>query len=56
MNVGILNSHPAVSHFLRAHLINWLVNVCEVLKKEDATLPFVAVNMMDRFYKLTKDP
>lgn len=51
---GILDGHPEISKFLRAHLVNWLMHVCEVLSKEDTTLPFVAVSMMDRFYKLTK--
>lgn len=34
----ILENHPAISRFLRAHLIDWLVHVCEVLPKEDTTL------------------
>ena len=42
---GILDNHPDISKFLRAHLINWLVHVCEVLTKDDATLPFVAISM-----------
>lgn len=54
---GILDCHPQVSKFLRAHLIDWLVHVTEVLpNKEDATLPFVAINIMDRFYKACKQP
>ena len=51
---GILDSHPNITRFLRAHLIDWLTHACEVLPKEDCTLPFVAVSMMDRFYKATK--
>lgn len=52
----ILKAHPAITSFLRAHLIDWLLHAIEVLDKQDATLPFVAVSIMDRFYKLTTDP
>lgn len=51
MHEGILDGHPGISRFLRAHLIDWLVHACEVLPKEDVTLPFVACSIMDRFYK-----
>ena len=51
---GILDCHPHITKFLRAHLIDWLIQVCEVLPKEDSTLPFVAINIMDRFYKLNR--
>ena len=53
---GILDNHPDISKFLRAHLINWLVHGCEVMTKDDATLPFVAISMMDRYYKVMKQP
>ena len=53
---GILDKHPNISKFLRAHLIEWLANACNQLDKEDNTLLFTAVNIMDRFYKHTLKP
>ena len=50
---GVLDNHPGVSKFLRAHLVDWLMHVCKVLPKEDQTLPFVASSLMDRFFALT---
>lgn len=32
------------------------MHVCEVLPKEDHTLPFVAINMMDRYYQKVDTP
>ncbi|TNV81199.1 hypothetical protein FGO68_gene5972 [Halteria grandinella] len=54
MHDGILDAHPSITRFLRAHLIDWLTHACEVLPKEDCTLPFIATGMMDRFYKASK--
>jgi hypothetical protein len=48
---GILKNHPEISKFLRAHLINWIFHVSEVLAKEDKTLPFITINMLDRFLR-----
>lgn len=56
MHDGILDAHPNITRFLRAHLIDWLTHACEVLPKDDFTLPFVATSIMDRFYKATKTP
>jgi hypothetical protein len=56
MQDGILDAHPNITRFLRAHLIDWLTHACEVLPKDDCTLPFIATSMMDRFYKATKVP
>jgi hypothetical protein len=50
---GVLDNHPQISKFLRAHLVDWLMHVCHVLPKEDQTLPFVAVNMLDRYFSKT---
>lgn len=51
----ILKNHPQISRYLRAHLIDWLYHVCQVLPKEDQTLPFIAVNIMDRYFSKVKD-
>ena len=48
---GILDKHPQCSKYLRAHLIDWLMHVCDVLTKDDLTVPFVAVSLMDRYFK-----
>jgi hypothetical protein len=51
---NVLSRHQAsVTRFLRGHLIDWLTHVCDVLPKEDFTLPFIAANMTDRFFMLT---
>ena len=44
-----LDNHPSISKFLRAHMINWIFHVCKVLKKEDKSLPFCCINLMDRY-------
>ena len=50
----VLDRHqPSVTRHLRAHLIDWITHVCDVLPKEDFTLPFIAANMTDRFFMLT---
>jgi hypothetical protein len=50
----VLDRHqPVITRYLRAHLIDWLTHVCDVLPKEDFTLPFIATNMTDRFFMLT---
>ena len=51
----VLDRHDSViTRYLRAHLVDWLMHVCEVLPKEDFTLPFIAVNMSDRFFMNTQ--
>ena len=51
----VLDRHqPIVTRHLRAHLIDWITHVCDVLPKEDFTLPFIAANMTDRFFMLTQ--
>jgi hypothetical protein len=32
---GVLENHPQITKFLRAHLVDWLMHVCQVLPKED---------------------
>ncbi len=50
----VLERHsPGLTKHLRAHLIDWITHVCDVLPKEDFTLPFIAANMTDRFFMLT---
>ena len=50
---GVLENHPQLTKFLRAHLVDWLMHVCNVLPKDDQTLPFVAINIMDRYFRHT---
>jgi hypothetical protein len=51
---GVLDNHPQITKYLRAHLVDWLMHVCHVLPKEDQTLPFVAISMMDRYFRNTR--
>ncbi len=53
MLTGILDRHPLCSKYLRAHLIDWLLHVCDVLTKDDQTVAYVAVSLMDRYFKET---
>jgi hypothetical protein len=53
MASNVLDNHPKISKGLRANFVDWLVHVCKVLNKDDETLPFVAVNMMDRYFSKT---
>jgi Cyclin, N-terminal domain len=53
---GILDNHPSINRFLRAHLINWMIEACNMIIKDDLTIPFAAISLMDRFYKCTKSP
>lgn len=47
----ILKNHPDVTPYLRAHFISWIFHVMECLNKQDHTLLFLAINLMDRYYK-----
>jgi hypothetical protein len=38
-NEGILENHPEVSKFLRAHFIDWVFHVWTCLNKEDENIP-----------------
>lgn len=46
-----LNNHPDTSRYLRAHFVDWIFHVNQCLEKKDTTLPYLALNMMDRYYK-----
>ena len=51
----VLDRHETViTRYLRAHMVDWLMHVCEVTVKEDFTLPFIAMNMCDRFFMTTQ--
>ena len=50
MVTGVLDKHPSITRFLRAHLVDWLFHVCHVLPKDDYTLPFITIKMLDRFF------
>ena len=55
MVMKVLDKHDQeITRYLRAHLADWLTHVCEVLSKEDFTLPFIAMNMCDRFLMSTQ--
>lgn len=56
LHKDILDKHKDINKFLRAHLIDWLMHVCEVLQKEDNTLPFISVSIMDRYYARVETP
>lgn len=49
---GVLANHPQISRLLRGTLINWIFHVCEALTKEDLTVPFLSIGLMDRYYRL----
>ncbi|CDW86962.1 n-terminal domain containing protein [Stylonychia lemnae] len=46
-----LKNHPENTKYLRAHFVNWIFHVNQCLDKKDTTLPYLALNLMDRFYK-----
>ena len=47
----ILEKHPDISRYLRANIIDWIIHVLDTLKKEDHTVIFVTINMLDRYLK-----
>ena len=46
-----LENHPDTSKYLRAHFIDWLFHALKCLDKSDTTIPYMALNMMDRYYQ-----
>lgn len=45
-----LQNHPDTTKYLRAHFIDWLFHALKCLEKQDTTIPYMALNMMDRYY------
>jgi len=49
----MLFGHPQISSQLRARMIDWMVEVLTNFKCDDLTF-FIAVSLMDRFFKATQ--
>ena len=47
-----LAHHPDTTKYLRAHFVDWVFHVHKCLEKSDTTVPYLALNMMDRYYQL----
>jgi len=50
MIVDPFKNHPENSKYLRAHFVDWIFHVNQCLDKKDTTLPYLALNLMDRFF------
>ena len=50
----ILSRHPAIQPRMRAILLDWIIEVCEVYRLHRETF-FLAVDFIDRYLSLTRD-
>ena len=50
----VLQQHPALQARMRAILLDWLVEVCEVYKMHRETF-YLAVDFLDRYLSKTSD-
>jgi hypothetical protein len=53
-NWGSLANHPSILPEMRARMVDWMIEVLSNFKCDELTF-FIAVSIMDRYFKLTKE-